>query len=176
MLGFSRDIFVDGKTAMHMVGPWIIKYYQRLNPDFKFDFAPIPVPDNHKGPVYTYGDPKNIVIFSTTKYPDEAWEFIKFMISKKADLKLLEITNQIPARANVANDPYFKSFFQKNPLLKKVARQADYVVPMDESPHLTQILDIISSQFEAAAIYRVISPQESIKQAAENVQNIYDYW
>ncbi|MCG2726845.1 MAG: extracellular solute-binding protein [Elusimicrobia bacterium] len=176
MLGFSGNIFVDGKTAMSIVGPWVIKYYQRLNPDFKFDFAPIPVPDNHKGHVYTYGDPKNIVIFSTTKYPDEAWEFIKFLISKKADLKLLEITNQIPTRANVANDMYFKSFFKKNPLLRKVARQADYVVPMDESSHLVQIMDIISSQFEAAAVYRVITPEESIKQAAEKVQNIYDYW
>jgi len=114
MLGFSGDIFVDGKTAMNIVGPWVIKYYERLNPDFKFDFTPIPVPDNHKGPVYTYGDPKNIVIFSTTKYPEESWEFIKFMISKKADLKLLEMTNQIPTRANVASDPYFDSFFKKN--------------------------------------------------------------
>ncbi|GAG19340.1 unnamed protein product, partial [marine sediment metagenome] len=153
MLGFSGDIFLDGKTAMNAVGPWAIKYYQRIRPDFEFDFAPIPVPDGHKGPVYTYGDPKNIVIFATTKHPDESWEFIKFLISRKADLKLLEITNQIPTRRNVANDPYFKGFFRKNPLLRKVAAQADYVVPMDESPHLTQILDIISRQFEASAVY-----------------------
>ena len=176
MLGFSRDTFVDGKTAMSMVGPWIIEYYKRLNPNLKFDFAPIPVPDNHKGPVYTYGDPKNMVIFSTTKHPDEAWKFIKFLISKKADLKLLELTSQIPTRAHIADDAYFKSFFKKNPLLKKAARQADFVVPMDDSPHLIQILDIISRQFEAAAIYRVISPEKSMEMAAENVQNIYDHW
>ncbi len=176
MLGFSGDIFLDGKTVMSVVGPWAIKYYQRIRPDFEFDFAPIPVPDGHKGPVYTYGDPKNIVIFATTKHPDESWEFIKFLISRKADLKLLEITNQIPTRSNVANDPYFKGFFRKNPLLRKVAAQADYVVPMDESPHLTQILDIISRQFEASAVYGVITPEESMKRAVEKVQNIHDHW
>ncbi|MCK5357640.1 MAG: extracellular solute-binding protein, partial [Elusimicrobiales bacterium] len=127
-------------------------------------------------PIYTYGDPKNIVIFTTTKYPEESWEFIKFMISKKADLKLLEMTNQIPTRANVANDKYFDSFFKKNPLLRTVAKQADFVVPMDDSPHLVQILDIISNQFEAAAVYRVITPEKSLEQASKNVEDIYEYW
>ncbi|MFH1618537.1 MAG: extracellular solute-binding protein [bacterium] len=176
MLGFSGDIFLEGKTAMSIVGPWVIKYYGRLKPDFKFDLTPIPVPDNHKGPVYTYGDPKNIVIFSTTRHPDEAWEFVKFLISKNADLKLLEMTGQIPMRGNLAEDEYFKDFFRKNPLLRKAARQAAHVVPTDESPHLTQILDIISRQFEASAVYGMIKPEESMKEAAAKVRDIYARW
>ena len=34
----------------------------------------MPVPDDHTGPVYTYGDPKNIVIFKTCKNPQAALE------------------------------------------------------------------------------------------------------
>jgi len=176
MSGFSGDIFVEGKTAMSLVGPWIIKYYQRINPDFEFDFTPLPVPDHYKGPVYTYGDPKNIVIFSTTKHPKEAWAFVKFLISREADLKLLEIANQIPARVKITEDPYFRDFFRDKPILKKAAAQASYIVPMDESPHLVQILDIISRQFEAAAVYGVIEPRKALKEAAENVKTIYEYW
>ncbi|MFA6004747.1 MAG: sugar ABC transporter substrate-binding protein, partial [Elusimicrobiota bacterium] len=157
MLGFSGDIFLEGKTAMSLVGPWAIKYYRRLKPDFEFDFSPIPVPDGHQGPVYTYGDPKNIVIFSTTQHPEAVWEFAKFLISKQADLKLLETTNQIPMRRNLAQDQYYKGFFSRNPLLRKVAEQAAHVVPIDESQHLVQILDEISMQFEACAVYGLIT-------------------
>ncbi|MEI7482111.1 MAG: extracellular solute-binding protein [Elusimicrobiota bacterium] len=176
MLGFSGNIFLEGKTAMDVAGPWAIKYYRRLKPGFEFDFAPIPVPDSYKGPVYTYGDPKNIVIFATTKYPKQSWEFVKFLISKEADLKLLELTNQVPMRSGIVSDPFYGGFFDKNPLLRKAARQAQYVVPMDESQHLVQILDIISGQFEAAAVYAVITPEKALAIAAKKTQALYDYW
>jgi multiple sugar transport system substrate-binding protein len=176
MLGFSGNIFLEGKVAMDIAGPWAIKYYRRLKPDFEFDFAPIPVPDGHKGPAYTYGDPKNIAIFATTKHPEQAWEFVKFLISKEADLKLLELTNQIPMREDLAADPFYGGFFAKNPLLKKAARQAQHVVPTDDSPHLVQILDILSGQFEAGAAYGVITPEKSLETAAKKVQALYDYW
>jgi len=176
MLGFSGNIFLEGKTAMDVAGPWAIKYYRRLKPGFEFDFAPIPVPDSYKGPVYTYGDPKNIVIFATTKYPKQSWEFVKFLTSKEADLKLLELTNQVPMRSGIVSDPFYGGFFDKNPLLRKAARQAQYVVPMDESQHLVQILDIISGQFEAAAVYAVITPEKALAIAAKKTQALYDYW
>lgn len=176
MLGFSGNIFLEGRVAMDVAGPWVIKYYRRLKPGFEFDFAPIPVPDGHKGPAYTYGDPKNIVMFSTTKHPQQAWEFIKFLVSREADLKLLELTNQIPLRQGIVSDPFYGGFFTRNPLLRKAARQAEYVVPTDESQHLVQILDIISGQFEAAAVYGVITPEKSLKTAAKKVQALYDYW
>lgn len=174
--GFAGDAFLDGKVAMDVAGPWAVKYYQRIKPGFRFAFSRIPTPDRHEGPVYTYGDPKNIVIFSNTKYPGPAWEFVKFLISKEADRRLLEITNQMPMRQGLAGDAYFADFFRKNPLLKKPAEQAAYVSPSDESVHLVQILDFISGQFEASAVYGVISPEKSIEAAAAQVQNIYDYW
>jgi len=49
-------------------------------------------------------------------------------------------------------------------------------VPVDESQHLVQILDIISSQFEAAAVYAVITPGAALTIAAKKVQALYDYW
>lgn len=176
MMGFARDVFLDGKVAMDVAGPWAVKYYRRVRPGIQFDFSPIPVPDGHRGPVYTYGDPKNIVIFSSTRHPRQAWEFVKFLVSKEADRKLLEMTNQMPMRRGLADDPYFADFFRRNPLLVKVARQAAHVVPPDDSIHLVQILDHLSGQFEASAVYGVIAPEESVRAAARQVQKIYDYW
>ncbi|MFH2203378.1 MAG: extracellular solute-binding protein [Elusimicrobiota bacterium] len=176
MTGFSGDLFVDGTVGMNVAGPWILKYYERRKPDLKFGVSPIPVPDGQAGPVHTYGDPKNIVIFSATRHPEESWEFAKFLISERADRMLIEVTNQIPLRRGLAEDPALESLFKGQPLLRAFALQAERTAPMDESPHLVQILDILSTQFEAAAVYRIISPEKSLDLAAQEIQDIYDYW
>ncbi len=176
MAGFTGDMFMEGHTAMQTAGPWIVKKYRELKPDLRFAFAPIPVPDGRAGPSYTYGDPKNIVIFSTARHPQEAWRFVKFLTSGEADIELLELTNQMPLRRGLVSDERFAPFFRKNPLLRDVARQIEHVSPMDESRHLVQILDIISSQYEAAAVYGIISPREALARAAGEVRRIHEYW
>ena len=51
---------------------------EKFKPEgFEYDYTSMPVPDDYEGPVYTYGDPKNIVIFNTCQDPQLAWEFIK---------------------------------------------------------------------------------------------------
>ncbi|MCK5344340.1 MAG: ABC transporter substrate-binding protein, partial [Candidatus Heimdallarchaeota archaeon] len=62
----GQDPFLAGKIATKFVGPWEIEYLERYKPEgFEYDYFPIPVPDDHQGPIYTYCDPKSIVIFST---------------------------------------------------------------------------------------------------------------
>jgi multiple sugar transport system substrate-binding protein len=58
---------------------------------FEYDFVPLPVPDFYTGKeVWTYSDPKNIGIFQTTRHPEEAWEFVKFLLSPENDAMFLE--------------------------------------------------------------------------------------
>ncbi len=47
------------------------------------------------GPVYTYGDPKNIVIFKTCKNPQAAWNYIKTLISDEGDLRLSGVNKSV---------------------------------------------------------------------------------
>ncbi|MCH8328580.1 MAG: extracellular solute-binding protein, partial [Candidatus Marinimicrobia bacterium] len=86
---FQEDIFVANKLAFHVSGPWLLPHLRRFRPDDYQTFGIMPMlrPVADDAPVYTYGDPKNVVIFSTTRYPDEAWEFVKFMTSRVNDLK-----------------------------------------------------------------------------------------
>ena len=89
-----------------------------------------PVPDDHVGPVYTYADPKNIVVFNTCKHPQQAWDFIKTMIDKEGDLQLLEVTGQMPRRKNLDTDNFYSNFFNKHPMTKIFAKQVKYVKGM----------------------------------------------
>ena len=175
--GAVSDLFLDQRAGMSVVGPWAIKYFERATTQkFKFAFTPIPVPSDSIKRVYTYGDPKSMVIFSTTRHPKEAWKFVKFLISKSSDRKLLELTNQIPIRKNLVKDPEFAALFQRNPALKIFAAQAESIAPMDDSPHFVQILDYLGQQYEAAAVYHVISSEKAIKDAAQYVETIYKLW
>ncbi|MEZ4763360.1 MAG: extracellular solute-binding protein [Calditrichia bacterium] len=72
--------------------------------DSDYAFSGMPVPDDHSGAAYTYGDPKNLVIFNTCPNPRKAWEFVKFLTNRENDLRLLELTNQLPRRKNLFED------------------------------------------------------------------------
>ena len=74
-LSARQDVFLSGVTATRFTGPWEIAHAEKFKPKgFEYEYAFMPVPDGHTGPVYTYGDPKNIVIFKTCKNPDAALE------------------------------------------------------------------------------------------------------
>jgi multiple sugar transport system substrate-binding protein len=73
------------------------------------------VPDDHTGPVYTYADPKNMVVFNTCKAPQAAWAFIKTMIDKSGDLQLLEVTGQLPRRKNWKGTLFMGTILKRTP-------------------------------------------------------------
>ena len=162
----SSDPFVIQTIATKWTGPWEISYLNRI-PDrkFTFDYAVPPVPDDHVGPVYTYADPKNIVIFNTCKQPQAAWEFIKTMIDKNGDMQLMQISGQLPRRKDLDNDPFYKSFFEKNPMLLPFAKQIPFVKGIDICESIVEVLDIISQEYEACVVYGKKTPEKAIAEA-----------
>jgi len=181
--GFKKGYFPRGtlqgsqflleNIAVQFVGPWDIAYLEKYKHEgFEYDFAPLPVPDGTPEPILTYSDPKNIVIFSTTKHPEEAWEFLKFLISKESDLKLLIITSQIPFRKDLDIDSTYKEFFEENPKVLKFARQISYTRGSDNVTQLKEVFDVIAQAFEYSVIYGMQEPRESVMNAAETCRRI----
>jgi multiple sugar transport system substrate-binding protein len=133
----------------------------------------MPVPDDHTGPVYTYGDPKNIVIFKTCKNPQAALNYILNMINEDGDLKLLSLTNQLPRRKNLNTNLFFNDYFLNNPKMKIFADQSEYVKGTDASPVLKEIFDLISQQYEACVVYGMKTPKQAINDAADAVNLLF---
>ena len=160
-LSARQDVFLSGIIASRFSGPWeIIRAEKFRKDDFFYSFSTMPVPDDNTGPTYTYGDPKNIVIFNTCKNPSRAWEFIREMISEENDLKLLEFTTQLPRRKDLFEVAAFKPYFANNPKMIPFAEQAQYVRGTDVCPQLKEVFDIISQEYEACVIYGTKSAQE----------------
>jgi multiple sugar transport system substrate-binding protein len=166
----SGDPFVMQQFATKWTGPWEISYLHNIpNRNFGFDYYPPPVPDDHQGPVYTYADPKNIVMFNTCRNPQQAWEFIKSIVDKNGDLQLLEITGQLPRRRELQTDPFYTGFFVKNPMLMTFAKQLPFVKGVDNCEVIVEVLDIISQEYEACVVYGKKDPERAVEDAAAAV-------
>jgi multiple sugar transport system substrate-binding protein len=162
----SSDPFVIQTIATKWTGPWEISYLDKI-PDrnFTYDyFTPI-VPDDHVGPVYTYADPKNIVIFNTCADPQAAWNFIETLINKEGDLQLLKITGQLPRRKNLDTDNYYKDYFTANPMMVPFAKEIPFVKGIDNCEVIVEVLDIISQEYEACVVYGKKTPEKAIEDA-----------
>ena len=171
-LSASDDPFVAQVIATKWTGPWEITYLHSI-PDrnFEFGYFEPQVPDDHQGPVYTYADPKNIVVFNTCRHPQQAWDFIRTMIDKKGDLQLLTITGQFPRRKNLQTDIFYNDYFKINPMMVPFAKQLPYVKGVDNCEVIVEVLDIISQEYEACVVYGKKTPVKAIQdaEAAVNV-------
>jgi len=173
---FQGDQFLNGRLATQITGPWVINYFEKFKREgFEYGIMSIPVPDDYTGQVYTNGDHKNISIFSTTKYPKESWEFAKTLISRNADLRLLERCSQIPIRKTLTTDTLYSEYFKTNPMMVQFAEQAPYTRGVDGISDLKEILDGLSQEYEACVLYGKISPQEAIKNAAQRARVIMEW-
>ncbi|PIU45624.1 MAG: ABC transporter substrate-binding protein [Ignavibacteriales bacterium CG07_land_8_20_14_0_80_59_12] len=159
---FQFDPFIAGNVATEFVGPWTISYIkENYAGQIDYGIVPVPVPDSYRGPESTYGDHKCMVIFSTSRHPAEAWEFLKFLVNEEADLRLLQVASQIPVRRDIVWAPSYRSFFDANPDLRLFASQALTAREVGQSPDEKEIFDTISQVFEECSVYNRSTPNEA---------------
>ncbi len=165
-LSAAEDPFVAQQIATKWTGPWEIAYLKTI-PDRNFDYGYFQpqVPDDHTGPVYTYADPKNIVVFNTCTRPQEAWDLIRTMVDKAGDLELLKMTGQLPRRKELESDPFYSGYFEMNPMMMPFAKQLPYVRGVDNCEVIVEVLDIISQEYEACVVYGKKTPEKAIRDA-----------
>jgi multiple sugar transport system substrate-binding protein len=173
---FQGSPVLSGKIATEFVGPWQISWLNENAPsDFEFDFAPLPRPDDQPGSLHTFGDYKSIAVFANTSHPDAAWQFAKYLVTRKADLMLLEIARQIPVRAGLLEDSMYGDFFEENPMVRRFAEVAPYSLGVDAVSSLQELLDAVAQQFEAAALYQAYPPEEATRRLAERMHLIHEW-
>jgi len=168
----GSDKFLGGQYAIKWTGPWDISHTNKFKPEgFEFGFSPVPVSDSHQGAVYTYADPKNIVIFNTCKNPLKAWAFIKTLISEEGDLKLLSLTEQLPRRQKMESSLLFQDYFKTHPQIIPFINQSKYVYGTDNCDLMIEVLSIISDEYEACVVYNKKTPKAALD-AAEKAVNV----
>jgi multiple sugar transport system substrate-binding protein len=169
------DPFLLGRKATHFSGPWEVATIRKFAPDMEYGVASLPVPDSHTGPVYTYGDFKNIAIFNTCRHPEAAWAFARYLVEPEHDLLLLEMCDQIPVRTDLVVHPLFQEYFRKNPVMAEFGKQLQHIRGIDAAPDLKEIFDTLSQIYEACSVYGRTAPADAVRELSARTTMIVEW-
>jgi multiple sugar transport system substrate-binding protein len=99
---YGGDTFLAGVSAMTPLGHWVVPGY--ADAKLNFDAAPMP-----KGPAgrFTSVNSAGFVIANGSKYPDQAFEFLKFVLSTDGQTRLAELGFACPVLKSIAESPVF---------------------------------------------------------------------
>jgi multiple sugar transport system substrate-binding protein len=78
-----RVLFGNSQVGMVPEGSWRVDYFRNADPmEDEWDIAPIPRgPSWKEDTMYAWGD--GLAVSADTKYPEQAWEFIKFLVDER---------------------------------------------------------------------------------------------
>lgn len=110
---YGGDPFLAGVAAMTTIGHWAIPGYAEAK--FNWDVAPMP-----KGPAgqATSVNSAGFVVGKDSKHPDEAFAFIKFVLSEAGQKRLAQLGFACPVLKSVAQSDAFLK--QKTPINQQV--------------------------------------------------------
>lgn len=150
--------FETGHLGMTILGSWTLADYEKNWPDFKLeeDFGIAPLPKGKYQVVPNGG--WALGISAKSKYPEEAWKFVKFASSYEGIKKYVEETGDIPARYSVAEElkvlkTYPMNIFvqQSQTFSKNRAITPAYPIVSDEIRKLFESIGISGENVQKAA-------------------------
>ncbi|AEE95967.1 ABC transporter substrate-binding protein [Mahella australiensis] len=160
-LGYSP--FIAGKIAMVVDNNTLYSQIKQYAPDMEFGVAPIPY---RKQPAsWSNGFTLEIVDNKDKAKADAAWEFLKFMTDKEAQMKLVTKLSDFVANRTVAedpslmSDPVWASFVEQ----MKVSKFREYI---EASPSW---FNSIGGDIDAAA-----NGKKTPKQALDDAQKLIE--
>ncbi|MCC6498052.1 MAG: sugar ABC transporter substrate-binding protein [Propionibacteriaceae bacterium] len=159
------DAFGTKVSAMSIVGPWAIAAYKG-----GVDWGAVPVPTSTGKPAaetYTFGDAKNVGLYTACKNQATAWDVLKFATSEEQDGSLLTKTGQMPMRADLQQA--YPDFFTENPAYTQFGDQAARVVEAPGGPHTVEMLQILRDAYTRAVVSGEGDLQQALNEAADKV-------
>lgn len=170
----AQNRFFQGQVLVEQAGPFTMPFYENNAPEgFNFALIPPPVPDRLAGqPVFTYGDPKNIAIFTNSREVEAAWRFIQYILTPENDALFMQLTGQIPYRLGMEEDPLFAEVLADKPNLPPFLEQSARTRGVDDTPYLIEIFSAISREYEAAVVQGARTPEDGLRRAAQRARDI----
>jgi len=169
MFGFkeSRDVFMSGKAAMTAEGSWMNTILaEGMLPGLTWKPFRTPIYDVPTAVVGAemYGIGKG------TKYPEEAWKFVKFITGPEADAILIRMSKGIPGHKVNTTMPEV----QADPLIKVFADEAAEAqrVEFFESYKTWAAYNELHPNIYQQILYGQMTVEEAMKELAKQIDEI----
>lgn len=148
--GQFGDPFLSGKIGMSIVGSWSLASQDQYN--FKIGVAAVPYSGTDAPRSVLYVDP--LFVLKDSKHPKEAYEFIKFLVSKDIQEKSIELSGGTPPINDQAKEKYYNSFAGVDPKEIKNVYDGANKYGVESFNHLvanySQINELFINEFAAA--------------------------
>ncbi|HSG41916.1 MAG TPA: extracellular solute-binding protein [Anaerolineales bacterium] len=147
----TRQAFINQHVAMVEEGSWALKDILQ-GATFRVGVAPFPSGPDRK---VTLATTDGFGIYAGTKHPDEAWELVKFLISKDYGRAMARANFLQPARASLVNDwvSYIREEFPEKTKDMNIAAFADghindYSVTSETFANMAEATRLTSAAWE----------------------------
>lgn len=146
------DEFGKGTFSFYISGPWNIAEFRKRMPEaLKDAWTTMPLPGPN-GPGASIAGGTSFVVFQQSQHKDAAWKLIAFLSEPDQQLRLHELTGDLPPRRSpwtasraLANDPYAAAFRD----------QLERAVPAPKVPEWERIAQEMRIVGEQLANHRV---------------------
>lgn len=155
--------FASKLVAMAMDGPWNLPRFNRMLQNLNWSMAPLP-----EGPVKsaTIVGGEYLVIFKQSEHPDEAWEFIKWILKPEVQARWSMNSGYLPVRHSASAVPEFKTYLDAHPNFKVFVDQMEVAqIQRSIDYYGLQITRHMAEAIEEATLGDK-DPQEALDKAA----------
>ena len=168
----TREAFAAGKLAMVEDGSWALKDILSAA-HFRVGVAPMPA-----GPVrrVTLATTDGFGIYAGTRYPDAAWELLKFLVSKEYGRAMARASFLQPARASLVEEwaGFIRTEFPAKAKDVDIAAFADghlkgYSVTAEIFANMAEAKELANEAW-SQILTLGLAPAESIKSTCEQIE------
>ncbi len=89
--------FGNGQAAMYIQGSWAISEIRKVNPDIKLGFFPLPASNDESQTKLTAGVDTLLAISAQTEHPEEAKQFLSFLLEPENSQQYIDQQNLFSA-------------------------------------------------------------------------------
>jgi ABC-type glycerol-3-phosphate transport system substrate-binding protein len=147
--------FISGTVAMIMDGPWDLPELRKIA-NFEWGVTYLPA-GAVKQATYLAGE--HLAVFKQSKHPDEAWKFIKWILSPDVQAKFSEESGYLPVRKSVLELPSYKEFLDRDPAMKSFVEQ----IEISQARASIDFFRVEINQYIAEAVEKAIIGNADIK-------------
>ncbi len=160
-----QDTFANGYAAFMISTCSTINTLRQNNPELEFTMTSLPVMAGYEGDSGIMYAPWGLGIAANTKHPEEAWEFVSYLLSAEVDTKFAGYANGFPGNMKssvISEDEAFSNAF-------KIV-QENYLI--NEAQGLPAATDLFNSL--VVELQLAISGEQDIQTSLTNAENAWN--